>query len=198
MDGHKKSRKGRTAGDLPSTWRSSCNTKSCSTGQTTGWLRACRSGLKERTVWTVKACYKSPDQGKKADEDNFSSSKKFLKMTETGYCGTFSPLWHLLEGQHSMIQNLRGFWKISGKNSTKWVNLHLILSCNCFQGKKNPKNLLGMGSTAALTAVTMKHWSLKSCEEEDKSSTDPALHVGRLTYPVAGILWDPVLKSKRG
>lgn len=87
---------------------------------------------------TVKVCYKSPDWGKKANEDYFSSSRKFLKMTETSYCGTFSPLWHLLEGQHSMTQNLRGFWKISGKKSSKWVNPHLILSYNGFQGKKEP------------------------------------------------------------
>lgn len=34
---------------------------------------------------TVKVCYKSLDRGKKADEDYFSSSRKFLKMTETSY-----------------------------------------------------------------------------------------------------------------
>lgn len=49
----KKARKERRAGDLPSTWRSSWNTKSCSTGQTTGCLRACGAGLKKRTVWTT-------------------------------------------------------------------------------------------------------------------------------------------------
>lgn len=34
---------------------------------------------------TVKVHYKSPDWGKKTDEDYFSSSRKFLKMTGTGY-----------------------------------------------------------------------------------------------------------------
>lgn len=34
---------------------------------------------------TIKVCYKSPHRGKKADEDYFSSSRKFPKMTETGY-----------------------------------------------------------------------------------------------------------------
>lgn len=58
-----------------------------------GWLRACGPGLKERSIRASQVfhhsqvCYKSPDQGKKADEVCCSNSRNSLKITETGYYG---------------------------------------------------------------------------------------------------------------
>lgn len=63
---------------------------------------------------TVKVCYKSSDQDKKADEDLF---QQFQKVSENDRLATILPLWHLLKGLHSRRQNLKDFGRFQGKQN---------------------------------------------------------------------------------